>query len=284
MIVIVLRRDLRIGRGVKGDGTVHQRGKVLQLHFGPAQADIGFDPRDVPETAAFFHQVGEPALDQHINGDPLIIIIQREVIHPPDRDLTEVDQRAAAQRAKVGRLQVDHQLAVVDTVFWLSVEGDEVIFGFALARHHADIVPAHQRIEARHAGQRGFRRDQPELRIFAQRLFHIALDAGGNFNLAQVFTETNILDGTDFHPLIADRRPPRHDAVSRLEIDSDRRSAVVKAGPDEPGGNQQRDDRQQPEWRDTTFGFYSGFSLRSGRFLTHVRPKVSGCPAIQLQE
>jgi hypothetical protein len=34
--------------------TVHQRGKVLQLHFGPAQADIGFDPRDVPETAAFF--------------------------------------------------------------------------------------------------------------------------------------------------------------------------------------------------------------------------------------
>jgi hypothetical protein len=47
-------------------------------------------------------------------------------------------------------------------MFWLSVEGDEVIFGFALARHHADIVPAHQRIEARHAGQRGFRRDQPE--------------------------------------------------------------------------------------------------------------------------
>ena len=107
-----------------------------------------------------------------------------------------------------------------------------MIFGFTLARHHADVVPAHQRIEARYAGQRGFRRDQPELGLFAQRIFHIAFDAGRNLNLTQIFTEANILDGADFNPLIADRRPSRHDAVRGLEINRNRRAAVVKAGPD----------------------------------------------------
>ena len=34
---------MRISGGVKGDGAVHQRGQVLQLHFGPAQADVGLD-------------------------------------------------------------------------------------------------------------------------------------------------------------------------------------------------------------------------------------------------
>ncbi len=159
-----------------------------------------------------------------------------------------------------------------------------MIFGLTFARHHANVVPAHQRIQPGDPRQRGFWGDQPELGLFAQGIFHIAFDAGGNLYLTQIFTEANILDGADLDPLITDRRPPRHNAVSGLEIDGNRRSAVVKAGPDEPGGNQQRDDRQQPEWRNTAFSFYSGFSLRSGRFLTHVRPKVSGCPAIQLQE
>ena len=178
---------------------------------------------------------------------------------------------------------MNHQFAVVDTVFRLSIQSDEMIFRFAFARHHTDIVTAHQRIQPGNAGQRGFWRHQPELGIFAQRVFHIALHAGGNFNLAEVLTQRDILYRTNLYPLIADRGTSRNNPVCGLEIDGNRRSPTFKAGPDEPSGNHQRDDRQQPEWRDTAFGFYFGFSRRSGRFLTHVRPKVSGCPAIQLQ-
>ena len=178
---------------------------------------------------------------------------------------------------------MNHQLAVIDVVFRLGIEGDKVILGLTLAGHHADIVTAHQRIQAGHAGERSLRRYQPELRLLAQRIFHIALDAGGNLNFAQIFTQRDVLHRTDFYPLIADRRAARNDTVSGLEVDNDRCTAILVAGPYQPAGNQQRDDRQQPKWRDTAFSFNFGFSRRSGRFLTHVRPKVSGCPAIQQQ-
>ena len=73
---------------------------------------------------------------------------------------------------------MNHQLAVIDVILRLGVESDKVILRLALTGHHADIVAANQRIEARHAGKRSFRRHQPELRLLAQRIFHIAFDAG----------------------------------------------------------------------------------------------------------
>ena len=42
---------------------------------------------------------------------------------------------------------MNHQLAVIDVVLRLGIEGDKVILGLALAGHHADIVTAHQRIQ-----------------------------------------------------------------------------------------------------------------------------------------
>jgi hypothetical protein len=41
--LIVLLRGLGIGRGVKGNGAVNQRGQAFQLDFRAAQADIGLN-------------------------------------------------------------------------------------------------------------------------------------------------------------------------------------------------------------------------------------------------
>ncbi|MPN04518.1 hypothetical protein SDC9_151759 [bioreactor metagenome] len=60
-----------------------------------------------------------------------------------------------------------HQIAVIQPIFRLGVEGDEMILLFTFTGHHADIIAADQRIEARDACERRFRRHQPELRLFA---------------------------------------------------------------------------------------------------------------------
>ena len=155
---------------------------------------------------------------------------------------------------------MNHQLAVVDMVFRLGIESDEMVLRLPFTRHHADVVTANQRIKTGYAGQRGFRSNQPELGIFAQSVFHIALHTGRDFDFAQVFAQRDILDGAHLDPLIADRRAPRDNPVGRLEVDGDSRPAVVIAGPDQPAGDQQGYYRQQPEWRDATFSFNSGFS------------------------
>ena len=68
---------------------------------------------------------------------------------------------------------MQHQIAIIQTVFGLRVEGNKMIFFLAGSGHHADIVTTNQRIQTRNSGQRRFRRDQPELGIFAQCIFHI---------------------------------------------------------------------------------------------------------------
>lgn len=47
--------------------------------------------------------------------------------------------RCSANR--IGGLQVDHQIAIVQPIFRLGIERDKVILLFTFTRHHADIVP-----------------------------------------------------------------------------------------------------------------------------------------------
>ncbi|CQF66648.1 Uncharacterised protein [Salmonella enterica subsp. enterica serovar Typhimurium str. DT104] len=70
-------------------------------------------------------------------------------------------------------MEMNHQIAVAKPVFRLCIQGDEMISGLAFTWHHTDVIPADQRIQAGNARQRGFGRHQPELRLFAQRIFHI---------------------------------------------------------------------------------------------------------------
>ena len=179
---------------------------------------------------------------------------------------------------------MDHQIAVIQPIFRLGIQRNKVILWLTFAGHHADIVTAHKRIQPGNAGQGGFRRDQPELRFGAQGILHIRLNARPDLDFVQPFAKGNILHGTHFHPLEANGGTSGDNAVRRLEINRDGTSAIFIARPDKPACDHQRDDRQQPEWRNAAFCFNSRFSRRSGRFLTHVRPKVSGCPAIPLQE
>ena len=95
MIIRVLLSLRRVIGGIKGDGAVHQRREAIQLDLRAAQADICFHAGDVPETALFFHQVRETALDQYVNRDALIVRVNSVVIHPADRNFAEIDQRAA---------------------------------------------------------------------------------------------------------------------------------------------------------------------------------------------
>ncbi len=179
---------------------------------------------------------------------------------------------------------MDHQIAVIETVFGLGIQRNKVILGLTFARHHADIVTAHKRIQPGDTGQRGFRRHQPELRFAAQGILHVRFDTDPHLDLVQPFSKGDVLNRTDFNPLEANRGSPGNDAVSGLEIDGHSASAIFIARPDKPACNHQRDDRQQPEWRNAAFSFNSRFSRRSGGFLTHVHPKVSGYPAIPQQE
>ena len=184
--LIVLLSDFGILGGVKGNRPVNQGRKAFQLHFSAANSDVGLDAGNVPEAGAFFDQIGKAALDQHVNGDALVVIVERIVVNPANGNFAEIDQRPAGQRAEIRGVQMNHQLAVVDTVLRLGIEGDKVVLRFAPTRHHADIVTADQRIKAGDARQRGFRRDQPELRVLAQGVFHIALNAGRDLYLTQV--------------------------------------------------------------------------------------------------
>ncbi|MNP52772.1 hypothetical protein D3C76_1471840 [compost metagenome] len=95
--IIFLCGRLGAFRRIEGDGSIHQRREAFQLHFGPAQAQVGIDARDVPEAAAFFHQRGEASFNQHVDGHPLLIGGDGVVVDPAHGDLAEIDQRPAVQ-------------------------------------------------------------------------------------------------------------------------------------------------------------------------------------------
>ncbi len=246
---------------VKGDSPVDQRRQALQLHFGTAQPNVGFHAGDVPEAAAFFHQIGETPLNDNVDGDALFIGVNRVVIHPANRDFAVIDQRAAVQRTKIRGVQMDHQLAGIEAVFRLCIKRPKVVARLAFARHHADIVTAHQRVQPGNARQRGFRRDEPELRLVAQGVFHVILDTDRHLDFIQIFAQANILYGADFDALIAHRRAPGDDPVGRHKVDSDGGASLFIRGPDKPARYQQCDNGQDPERRDATFCFNSRFSL-----------------------
>ena len=48
---------------------------------------------------------------------------------------------------------MQHQIAIIQAIFRLRIEGDEMIFRLAGSGHHADIVAANQRIQTRNPGQ-----------------------------------------------------------------------------------------------------------------------------------
>ena len=179
---------------------------------------------------------------------------------------------------------MNHQIAVIEAVFGLRIQSHKVILRFAFAGHHADIVTADERIQTGNTGQRGFWRHQPELRFAAQGILHVRFNTDPHLNLVQPFSKGDILNRTHFNPLEAYGGSPGDDAVGGLEINGDGTAAILIACPDKPACNHQGDDGQQPEWRNAAFCFNSRFSRRSGGFLTHVHPKVSGYPAIPQQE
>ncbi|MNV68996.1 hypothetical protein D3C71_1618750 [compost metagenome] len=51
---------------------------------------------------------------------------------------------------------MDHQIAVVQPVFGLSVQGGEMLLRLTFSGHHADIVAANQRVQPGNSRQRGF--------------------------------------------------------------------------------------------------------------------------------
>ncbi len=90
---------MRIFWGVKGYGAIDQRGQTFQLYLCAAQADIGIHPGHIPETTAFFHQIGKATLNQYIDGYTLMIGVDGVIIDPTYRDLAEINQRTAVERA-----------------------------------------------------------------------------------------------------------------------------------------------------------------------------------------
>ncbi|MNH22061.1 hypothetical protein D3C79_819010 [compost metagenome] len=214
------------------------------MYRGARQAEIALEARDVPETAAALHQIGEAAIDQHVNGDAFITVGNGVVVHLAYRDFTVVHQRTAVERAEVVGVQVNHQFTGVQAVFGLGIERGKVALRLAAARHHADVVAADQRIQAGNAGERSFRRNQPELGTVAQRVFQIALDAGFDHNAAQILTQADGLHGADIHPLITHGSAARDDTRRRLEIDGNRGAALLEVAINQPPRDQQGDKRQ----------------------------------------
>lgn len=65
---------------------------ALHLYRRAGQAEIALEAGDVPEAAVVFHQMGEAAIDQHVDGHALIAFADGVVVHLADRDFTVVDQ------------------------------------------------------------------------------------------------------------------------------------------------------------------------------------------------
>ena len=129
---------------------------------------------------------------------------------------------------------MNHQLAVVQTIFGLCIERSEAFARFTFTWHHADIVTANQRIEAGDAGKRGFWGYQPELGFSPKRIFHIAFDTGANLDFAAVAGKTNILYRADLNPLVAHRCAAGDNTVRRHKVDGDSGPPVFIAIPDKP--------------------------------------------------
>ncbi len=134
-------------------------------------------------------------------------------------------------------MEMDHQLAVAEAILRLGIKGRKVILRLALAGHHADVVPADQRIQSGDPRQRRFWRYQPELSIVTQGILHIRFDTGLHLNFIEIFAQADVLHGTHLNALVAHRRTPGHDAVSRDEIDGDGVTAILIAAPQEPASN-----------------------------------------------
>src|SRR5699024_2654455 len=85
--------------------------------------------------------------------------------------------------------------------------------------------------------QRCFWRHQPELSLFAQRIFHIGLDADLDFNLTKIVAEADILYCSDFNALITNRRTAWNNTIRRHKVDGDGITPVLITVPNQPTGN-----------------------------------------------
>ena len=74
-----------------------------------------------------------------------------------------------------------------------------MIFRFAFARHHTDIVTADQRIQPGNAGREAFGVTSQNWVSLRSASFISLFHAGGNFNL-EVLTQRDILYRTNLYP------------------------------------------------------------------------------------
>ena len=132
---------------------------------------------------------------------------------------------------------MDHQIAIVQPIFRLGIECDKVILLFTFTRHHADIVPTDEGVQPGDTCQRCFWRHQPELSLFAQRIFHIGLDADLDFNLTKIVAEADILHCSDFNALITNRRTAWNNTIRRHKVDGDGITPVLITVPNQPTSN-----------------------------------------------
>ena len=132
---------------------------------------------------------------------------------------------------------MDHQIAIVQPIFRLGIECDKVILLFTFTWHHADIVTTDEGIKPGDTCQRGLWRHQPELCLFAQRIFHIGLDADLDFNLTKIVAQADILHSSDFNALITNRGAARDNTIRRHKVDGDGITPVLITIPNQPTGN-----------------------------------------------
>ena len=132
---------------------------------------------------------------------------------------------------------MDHQIAIVQPIFRLGIECDKVILLFTFTWHHADIVTTDEGVQPGDTCQRGLWRHQPELCLFAQRIFHIRLDADLDFNLTKIVAQADILHSSDFNALITNRGAARDNTIRRHKVDGDGITPVLITIPNQPTGN-----------------------------------------------
>ena len=112
-----------------------------------------------------------------------------------------------------------------------------MILLFTFTWHHADIVTTDEGVQPGDTCQRGLWRHQPELCLFAQRIFHIGLDADLDFNLTKIVAQADILHSSDFNALITNRRTAWNNTIRRHKVDGDGITPVLITIPNQPTGN-----------------------------------------------
>lgn len=140
---------------------------------------------------------------------------------------------------------MQHQIAIIQTVFGLRVEGSKMIFFLAGAGHHADIVTATNASRPETPASDAFGVTSQNWVSLRSASFMLDLMLTRTSILRRSLLRLNILHRARFNALITSGRASWYNAVRGHEVNGYGIAAIFIASPIAIPANRQRNERQR---------------------------------------